>query len=246
MAGVAELQHTTLCLGVQQGEQWQPVGLGFLLTDDQVVWLVTTSRVLERAGGAPISTWVKRTGDGVLLGLSAIMQSSGLDWVREPQTGLAMTVFPLHPEWDVRALPLAQTAPRGALQPLMGVHALGFPFGIHGFDPSSALPLVFSGAVVGLDAGRERIYTDVAPLPLCDGAPLLAGSGADGKLQLVLAGVMQGSLPTKAPVAPGSMPVGLASLSHATPIHNVIALFNGEAAAAQRDAARKAAESAQA
>ena len=56
-AGIDELLRTTLCLGVHRDEQWVPVGCGFLLSDESMVWLVTTEVVLARAVIGLVLSW---------------------------------------------------------------------------------------------------------------------------------------------------------------------------------------------
>ncbi|MCA8925183.1 MAG: hypothetical protein KDD82_25460 [Planctomycetes bacterium] len=235
MSAFDDLVRTTLCLGVQEQEHWLPLGCGFLVSDRRLLWLVTSTRVLERAGDQPLTAWVSRDQDRVLLGLGTVLQQAGLTWLRSERGDVAACVFPMQPDWEVKAIPLLQAASTAQSQPLLQVHALAFPYGIEGFDPRDAFPLVLPGGLAGVDAGRERLYHTAPSLPLTEGAPLLLAVGADAQRQLLLAGVTNGPLRPAAPVPAKEIPATVAGLSMATPIAAVIQLLSSAAAREQSE-----------
>ncbi|MFT4512411.1 MAG: hypothetical protein ACI91B_001105 [Planctomycetota bacterium] len=241
MAGTDEIVRTTVCLGQRDGDSWQPVGCGFLLVDQTTMWLVTCGSVLDRAKNTGLSAWVSRKGNGVLLDVQHVLEGAGLEWLRAEQGNLAACVVPMHPDWDIKALPSAAALPAGQLPALLPVHGVAFPYGIDGFEPRNTLPIVLSGEIAGSDTERSRVYCDLPMLPLNEGAPLLAFAGEGAKRKLVLVGVMTGTLPISSQVPPHLVPAALASLSMATPIHVAIDLICSPAGEAQRNKAEAAA-----
>lgn len=232
-----ELAQTTLCLGIQEGDQWAPAGCGFVVSDQKMLWLITSRTVVERAGEKPLTAWVSRSGDGVLLGLGTILQNAGLEWIFAGQGDVAACVFPMREGWDVRALPLAQSVPPNSLGPMMEVHTISFPYGVDGFDPRNSLPLVLPGGLAGVDAERARVYHTAPSLPLSEGAPLLLSTGSDQQRQLLLAGVMNGPVLPSSPVPPSKIPATVAGLSMATPIAAAVVLLSSAAAREQSEKA---------
>ncbi|MEZ6188071.1 MAG: trypsin-like peptidase domain-containing protein [Planctomycetota bacterium] len=230
--GLEDLARTTVCLGVQEDEHWVPKGCGFVVSDGRMLWLVTSAHVLERAGEQPLSAWVAREQGGALFGIGEVLREAGLGWITAAEHALAACVFPLQPEWGLKALPLNQLAPQGSLVPTRRLHAVSFPYGIEGFDPRSAAPILLPGGVCGVDEARGRIYHTVPCLPLNEGTPLLLEADAQGGRRLVLAGVMRSRALPAQPVAAQEIPATLAGFSVGTPVAQLVALLSSEVARA--------------
>lgn len=235
MSPFEDLVRTTLCLGVQAEGEWAPLGCGFVAADERILWLVTSSRVLERAEGQPLTVWVARHQGGALLGLGAVLQQAGLEWLRAEHGDVAACAFPAQADWDVKAIPLLKSVAGGLPTPLMNVHALAFPYGVDGFDPRQDLPILLPGGVAGVDEARARIYHTAPSLPLNEGAPLMLATGVGAQRQLLLVGVANGPVRPAAPVPAKEIPPTVAALSVATPIKALVELLGSEAARDQAD-----------
>lgn len=225
--------HAFAQLGRLTGENWAPLGGGFLLLADNRPWLVTARTVLEAAGDQELVAWVGSSGTAVAI--TNAMAKSGLEWVVHPDANLAVCPFPLDPAWGVKAFSPEGCMPADKLVPPQTVCSLGSAYGLNLGDRPPVLLL--DGILSSIELERGRLFTTAPLLPFNDGAPLLVITAPPsmGGVAL-LAGVMAQSLPVRPPVegmAPPHLVPTQLHLSLAHPIGVVFDLLRSESALAQ-------------
>ncbi|MFC1981442.1 hypothetical protein ACFLVN_04275 [Chloroflexota bacterium] len=125
----------------------------------------------------------------------------------------------------------------------MQCYIVGCPYGVRGFDPQRATPLVVDGIVAGLDPSSSTIYTSVPTFPGNSSGPIIvrrdpfnpAGGLVVGQPVLLLAGIiLQASVVSVLGVL-GSSPLPPLHLGIGVSIEAALQLAKSEAVLKERE-----------
>lgn len=184
---------------LRSANEWVPIGAGVLFHEPSVIWLITANHVLHDAKGREIAPLVSVKGGGVaVVRIQEIQEKHGYQWHGDEAHDVAVTLMPVNPDWEIKAIDEKLCIKQSALVPSMPCFTVGCPYGVRGFDPQRATPLVLDGIISGLDPGTGRIYTSVPTFPGNSGGPIIvrrdpfnpAGGLVVGQPILLLAGIM--------------------------------------------------------
>ena len=165
-----------LPIGVlQSSENWVPLGAGTLFRDGPLVWFVTAQHVVRSAGEHPITVLVPNANsDGVVIvELSSLLQSHGIGWLEDPGNDLAASPFPLSDQFKIKAVGIENCIRMADVLPSMQSYTVGCPYGVRGFDPDSAMPLVMGGVIAGKAPKERLLYTSAPTFQGNSGGPLV-------------------------------------------------------------------------
>ena len=162
-------------LGVSQSTtEWRAIGSGMLLHDPPVIWLVTANHVVDAAGGQEIAPLVTaKAGGKVLARIHEFQKLHGYGWHVNESADIAVTLMPVSPDWDIKAIDDSLCIGESELVPSMPCYTVGCPYEVMGFDPRSATPLVLDGIISGLNQDTGQIYTSVPTFPGNSGGPII-------------------------------------------------------------------------
>lgn len=184
---------------LRSANEWFPVGAGVLFHEPPVLWLITANHVLTSAGGDELTPLVSVKGGGVaVVRIREIQEKYGYQWHSDEAQDIAVTLMPVSPDWDIKAIDEGLCIKRTELVPSMPCFTVGCPYGVRGLDPQRATPLVLDGIISGLDPDTGEIYTSVPTFPGNSGGPIIvrrdpfnpAGGLVVGQPILLLAGIM--------------------------------------------------------
>jgi hypothetical protein len=203
--------------------------------------LITASQVLLDAGKDHVAALVtNRQGGLVVVDLTSAHQPYGLDWVRDPDQGIAASLMPLVPEWNIKAVDEWFCAPLEEVSPSMPCFTFGRPYGLSNFDLAWDAPLVFDGVISGVNPTTRRFYVSAPTLPSNVGGPILVvrtpldlgGSGPAEEPMTLLAGIVRevAFVPSGDEKQPFSLPL---QIGVGVTIKAAIELVNSEAAQQQ-------------
>lgn len=187
-------------IGVLRNQtDWVPMGAGVLFHEPPVVWLITAEHVVIGSKGFPVALLVTRINGGIdVILLGDIQKRHGYGWHFESQRDIAVTLMPVSADWQIKAIDEKLCIKMGELLPSMQCYTVGCPYGVRGFDPQRATPLVLNGIISGIDSISSTIYTSVPTFPGNSGGPIIvrrdpfnpAGGLVVGQSVLLLAGVI--------------------------------------------------------
>lgn len=187
-------------IGVMRSpNDWLPVGAGVLFHDPPVVWLITGNHVVESAKGQEMAPLVTRAKGGLtVVKIGEIQQKYGYGWHSDETHDIAVTLMPVNPDWQIKAIDERLCIRISDLVPSMACYTVGCPYGVRGFDPQRSTPLVLDGVISGLDSDSGSIYTSVPTFPGNSGGPIIVrrdpfepgGSLTVGRPVVLLAGIM--------------------------------------------------------
>ena len=188
-------------IGVMRSQNdWLPLGAGALFHDPPVVWLITANHIVERAKGEGMTLLVTRAKGGPTpVKIREIQQKHGYGWHSDEMHDIAATLMPLSPDWRIKAIGEDMCIKWADLVPSMPCFTVGCPYGVTGFDPQRATPLVLDGIISGLNPDSGQIYTSVPTFPGNSGGPIIVrrdpfdpGGGLTvGRPVLLLAGIIR-------------------------------------------------------
>ena len=179
--------------------EWSPIGAAVLFHEPPVVWLVTANHVVRNAIGQAITALVTAKQGGIVaVNIQDMQQKHGYGWHEDESKDVAATLMPINPEWELKAIDQNLCINGSELVPSMPCFTVGCPYGVRGFDPQRATPLVLDGIISGIDGGTGSIYTSVPTFPGNSGGPIIvrrdpfnpAGGLTVGQPILLLAGIM--------------------------------------------------------
>lgn len=184
---------------VQAGERWSAVGAGVLFSHRNILWIVTANHVVEAAG--PSISVLQSHGAServALLELGEVQREHGLGWLRDEPKDIAAAVMPRFPGIDVKAISKELCLPLSGVMPSMLSFTVGCPYGVRGFDPSRATPLVLDGVISGTSPKDGLVYTSTPTFPGNSGGPLIVyrspvgmrGAIYTGTIPILLAGIV--------------------------------------------------------
>jgi hypothetical protein len=251
---------------VQAGNQWAACGACVFFHHPPVLWLVTARHVLEKVGRHALTVLVARTsGDAAIVGRQALTQpvprstgkdvvvvevgkilaDNGISWVEDEGTDLAAAVMPDAPELGLLSLTREHCLPLAELVPSTLCFTVGCPYGLHGLNPQTALPLVLDGVISGVDQVNRKIYTSAPTFPGNSGGPLIAfhspllslGGMEIGRPIFRFAGIMLDTKLLHAPDSSSRIPP--LHLGVAAPADAVLALLESDQAQAIAERVQK-------
>lgn len=184
---------------LRSANEWVPTGAGVLFHQPPVIWLITANHVVENAKGHEMAALVSARGGGVTSArIQEAQERNYYGWIVDETQDVAVTLMPVSPDWEIKAIDESLCMKRAELVPSMPCFTVGCPYGIRGFDPQRATPLVLDGIVSGLNPDTGQIYTSVPTFPGNSGGPIIvrrdpfnpAGGAIIGAPILFLAGIM--------------------------------------------------------
>lgn len=184
---------------LRSANEWVPIGAGVLFHEPPVIWLITANHVVKNAEGHEIAPLVSAKGGGVTpVRIPEIQEKYGFGWHADESQDVAVTLMPVSSDWEIKAIDESLCMNRSELIPSMPCYTVGCPYGVTGFDPQRATPLVLDGIVSGLDPESGYIYTSVPTFPGNSGGPIIvrrdpfnpAGGALIGRPILFLAGIL--------------------------------------------------------
>lgn len=179
-----ELLRAYVPLGIASEDgAWSPLGAGTLIYDAPVLWLATAKNVVQRAPSGALAAWVGQEGGGTVVELLVDASDGGLGWIEAAEDDLAISIFPVNPEWDLKAFGETRCLAPSNLALLMPVCSIGCPYGVEGVQATGPNPIMLPGAVSGLVPPNE-FYTTAPLLPANNGAPLIQLDGGSGDVAL--------------------------------------------------------------
>lgn len=223
---------------------WVPIGAGVLFHDPPVVWLITAAHVVKGAKGHKVVPLVTHAKGGlVVIQLDDIQSKYGYGWHLHEKLDIAATLMPLSPDWQIKAIGEKLCIKMDELVPSMQCYTVGCPYGVRGFDPQRATPLVLDGIIAGLDTSSSTIYTSAPTFPGNSGGPIIvrrdpfnpAGGLVVGQPVLLLAGIILQASVVSAQNASGSSPLPPLHLGIGVSIEAVLQLTKSEAALKERE-----------
>lgn len=160
---------------VENSDAWRPVGAGVLFIEGQVVWLLTAAHVIGGQGKGVVPLLTLKGGRGVtVLDLPGVHRSHGLDWQTDNERDLACALMPTSDDFDIKAVDRSTCLRISEAVPSMSCFTIGCPYGVRGFDPKRATPLVQDGVIAGVDEDKDLIYFTAPTFPGNSGGPLIA------------------------------------------------------------------------
>jgi len=217
-----------LPLGIVDGQEWAATGGGVLLIDQSIVWLVTARQVVESLRGRDLSAWVPRQQGPGLLNITDSQRAAKLDWVHHP-VGLSATMFPVDPNFGIKAFADKQCSKVRDLQPMQPCVSIGSILSADAGQSPNDPPAVCDGIISSSNAQTGQILATAPLLPNNAGGPLLLASPYGGAV--TLAGIVLGNLMLNES-DPRVMPV---RLTKAICIDAALELIRGQEATAQRN-----------
>jgi hypothetical protein len=223
---------------LQPDNRWAAFGTCVFFHTPPILWMVTANHVVKKVGRDAFTVLVTRSpGKGfIVVEVGKIMSEHSFAWVEDSVNDLAATPMPEFPEYDITAVTAEDCLPLVELVPSMQCFTVGCPYGLHGVNPQSAIPLVLDGVISGVDPENRKIYTSAPTFPGNSGGPLIAfrspfnasGGITVGRFIHLLAGIM---LETKLLHDPNSRVPPL-HLGVAAPADAVLSLLGSEPARA--------------
>lgn len=173
---------------VERGERWSAVGAGVLFSHRRVLWIVTANHVVEEAGSSTSLLLGHASEQVTVLELGAAQKEHGLGWIRDSPRDLAEALMPRFPEMDIKAVSQKLCLPLSGVVPSMSSFTVGCPYGVRGFDPTRATPLVLDGVISGTNPKEGLIYTSAPTFPGNSGGPLIGSRSP--RTKILLAGIV--------------------------------------------------------
>lgn len=165
-----------LPIGVLQGgENWVPLGAGTLFRDGPFIWFVTAHHVIRSAGDHSLSVLVPNANSAgvIVVELSSLLRAQGIGWIEDEGNDLAAAPFPLSDQFKIKAVGIENCLRMADVLPSMQSYTVGCPYGVRGFDPDSAMPLVMGGVIAGKSPGERLLYTSAPTFQGNSGGPLV-------------------------------------------------------------------------
>ncbi|MBI2917739.1 MAG: trypsin-like peptidase domain-containing protein [Chloroflexi bacterium] len=185
-----------------------------------MMWLITANHVVQNAKGHEIAPLVSVKGGGVaVVRIGEIQTKYNYQWHADVANDVAATLMPSSPDWTIKAIGENACIRKSELVPSMACFTVGCPYGVMGFDPERATPLVLDGIISGLDPRTGHIFTSTPTFPGNSGGPIIVrrdpfspGGGLHvGSPVLLLAGIILRVVEVPSPPDPSS-PVSLPPL----------------------------------
>lgn len=224
-------------LGKLENETWSPLGAGVLFVEAPILWLLTARSVLEAAGDAPISAWVRDSKQGTLLDLTTGRRGTPLDWIASEEDDVAVCIFPTDRSFKFKAFNESQCFPAHDLQALLPTATLCAPYGLAPLTGWTK-PLVLTGSMASVDRESGQLVTTSPLLPRNTGAPLLVTLPSQSGGGVHLAGILSHTVTVPEPYQSTASAVRLAV---GQPVLAALALIRGEQGRKQREAALQSA-----
>jgi hypothetical protein len=172
----AEWLSAFVPIGALRGRSnWLPFGAGVLFNHGNGIWVVTAGHVLEQIGWESVAIMFSRsTGPGVVvMQLGDVHREAGLSWVRDAKQDLACALVPTSTDIRMKAVTDGLCIALNEVTPSQQCFTVGCPYGVRGFDPDTATPLVLSGVISGTSASEGLVYTSAPTFPGNSGGPLV-------------------------------------------------------------------------
>ena len=221
---VSEWLSAFVPLGRCGEESWSPAGAGVLIVDSPVIWIVTAKSLVRAAGDQPIAAFLCHGEGGSIVDLTESQSHHDLHWIEHTDLDIAASMFPVNPDWELKAFSQQQCVPAEELRPLLPVCSVGCPY--ESMPAARPEPFLLVGALAHLSGA---LLHSTAPLLAANvGGPLILASGTGGPVKL--AGIL-----TRALLAPqADSRLAPQQLSEAVCMEAVWELVRGEDALAQR------------
>lgn len=223
---------------------WAPIGAGVLFHDPPVIWLITAAHVVKGAKGHKIAPLVTHSNGGLaVIQLDDIQSKYGYEWHLHDKLDIAITFMPVSSDWQIKAIDEKLCIKMDELAPSMQCYTVGCPYGVRGFDPQRATPLVLDGIIAGLDPNSSTIYTSVPTFSGNSGGPIIvrrdpfnpSGGLVVGQPVLLLAGIILQARVVSPQGASGSSPLPPLHLGVGVSIEAALQLARSEAALKERE-----------
>src|ERR1700738_2130079 len=88
-------------------QSWTAIGSGVFVYDGTFIWYVTSHHLIGKQNMGPLHILIRhKNGGRVLFDVQAIHRQMGLEWVIDQENGIAATLFPIDPQYDLKAIGL--------------------------------------------------------------------------------------------------------------------------------------------
>ncbi len=156
-----------------KNQSWKAFGSGVFIFDKPFIWYVTANHIVKRKSTLPIHVLINHAKTKYhLINIESMHSQNEIDWIVDEENDLAATLFPLNPDFNIKAIgfPFFQSS-QDLLQSMI-CYTVGCPYGMAGFDIDRNNQYVLDGIISFVERKKNRIYVTVPTFPGNSGGPL--------------------------------------------------------------------------
>jgi hypothetical protein len=160
---------------IQPSGQWLPTGACVFVDYGGVAWCITAGHIFGRAVDTPVGCLVPIDGQLTVVALSDVYQKmSGIGWILEPASDLAVGPMPMQPGMDIHSIGFDRCLQLQDVHPSMPCVIAGQTYGLPGIDAVKPTPILLDGIIAGIDLPTQRVFLSVPMFPGNNGGPIIA------------------------------------------------------------------------